>query len=410
MPTAIRGLPVTDLSEPIMFSDPFPRYAELRRTAPVSWVRHQQGTRMEGYMLTRYQDVMALHTDDRFSSDPHKTKHGRYLRLLPPMLQMLNDSMVFKDDPDHKRLRGLVNKAFTPKRVQQMSDDIERMATEIVDGLASKGTVELVEDLAIPLPLNVISQMLGVGDADRDRFHTWIKQFTNASASGSAGAMLRGLPVARNMMKMLGRLAQERRDHPDGGMVSALVQPDEEGEVLSEREVIGMLFLLLLAGHDTTANLLGSSVLTLLDHPDQLERLRADPRLIDTAVEELLRFTTPVPCGVIRRVQDDIELSGVEIPKGSSVIGMIISANRDEEVFDAPEQLDLGRQPNKHITFAFGSHYCLGNQLARLEGRAALRALVERYDDIRLAVPRDQLEWKATQTLRGLRSLPLTLA
>jgi cytochrome P450 len=410
MPTATRDLPVTDLSEPIMFADPFPRYAELRRTAPVSWVKHQQGTRMNGYMLTRYQDVMALHTDARFSSDPHKAKNGKYLRFLPPMLQMLNDSMVFKDDPDHKRLRGLVNKAFTPKRVQQMADDIDRMAGELVTGLAGKGTVDLVEDLAVPLPLAVISQMLGVGDADRDQFHSWIKQFTDASSAGSVGAMVRSLPVARKMMRMLGRLAQERRDSPDDSMVSDLVQANEDGEALSDREVVGMLFLLLLAGHDTTANLLGSSVLTLIDHPDQMDRLRADPALIDSAVEELLRFTTPVPCGVIRRVQGDIELSGTEIPQGSSVIGMIISANRDEEVFDDPEELDLGRQPNKHITFAFGSHYCLGNQLARLEGRAALNALLQRFDDVRLAVPREQLEWKSTQTLRGLKRLPLTLA
>ena len=410
MPTALHDLPMTDLSESIMFSDPFPRYAELRRTAPVSRAKHQQGTRMDGYMLTRYDDVMALHTDARFSSDPHNSSAGKYLRFLPPMLQMLNDSMVFKDDPDHKRLRGLVNKAFTPKRVQQMSDDIERIAGELVEGLAQKGTVELVEDLAVPLPLSVISQMLGVGDTDRDQFHAWIKKFTEGSSAGSAGAMIKSLPTARRMMQMLGRLAQERRDDPDDGMVSALVRANEDGEALSDREVVGMLFLLLLAGHDTTANLLGSSVLALLDHPDQLERLRADPSLIDTAVEELLRFTTPVPCGVIRRVQDDIELSGTVIPKGSSVIGMIISANRDEDVFERPEELDLGRTPNKHITFAFGSHYCLGNQLARIEARMALSALVERFDDIRLAIPREQLSWKPTQTLRGLRRLPLHVA
>ena len=408
MPTATRDQ-VTDLSEPIMFSNPFPHYAGLRRTAPVSRVKHDQGRRMQGYMLTRYDDVMALYTDPRFSSDPRKGKGGKYLKYLPGMLQLLNDSMVFKDDPDHKRLRGLVNKAFTPKRVQQLSDEIGRITDDLVDRLAEKGTVDLVEDLAVPLPLAVISEMLGVGEEDRAQFHAWIKQFTDSTSAGSALTMIRALPTARKMMQMLERLARDRRTNPDDGLITALVQANDDGDQLSDREVVGMIFLLLLAGHDTTANLIGSSILTLLDHPDQLERLRADPNLIEPAVEELLRFTSPVPCGVIRTVQDDVELSGTVIPKGSPVIGMIISANRDEDVFDRPEELDLGRSPNRHITFAFGGHYCLGNQLARIEGRLALSGMVRRFGDIRLAVPRDQLTWKPTQSLRGLRALPLHL-
>jgi cytochrome P450 len=170
-----------------------------------------------------------------------------------------------------------------------------------------------------------------------------------------------------------------------------------------------MIVLLLLAGHDTTANLIGSSILALLDHPEQMARLREHPDLIGTAVEELLRFTTPVPCGAARIALEDVEVGDVLIPKGSSVLGMIISANRDEAVFDRGEELDLGREPNRHISFAFGAHYCLGNQLARLEGRIAIGALVQRFPGMRLTVPRDELRYKSTQSLRGLRELPLRL-
>ncbi|MDD9371263.1 MAG: cytochrome P450, partial [Acidimicrobiales bacterium] len=173
--------------------------------------------------------------------------------------------------------------------------------------------------------------------------------------------------------------------------------------------VVAMIFLLLLAGHDTTANLIGSSVVALLEHPEQMARLREEPEIADTAVEELLRFTTPVPCGAARIATDDVEIGGTVVPKGSPVLGMIISANRDESVFDRPDELDLAREPNRHLAFAFGAHYCLGNQLARLEGRVALRALVDRFPDMRLAVPKDQLAYKPTQSLRGLRQLPLVL-
>jgi cytochrome P450 PksS len=317
--------------------------------------------------------------------------------------------MVFKDDPDHQRLRGLVNKAFTPKRVQQMADDIDAIVDELIRGMVGRPTVDLVEELAIPLPLRVISQMLGVGAEDRERFHTWTKEFTDSTGASSPIAMLRAIPTGRRMMKMFDRLATERRTVADDGLITALVRAHEDDDRLGDNEVVAMIFLLLLAGHDTTANLIGSSILTLLQHPEQMARLREDPSLIDSAVEELLRFTTPVPCGAARIALEDVEIGGTTIPKGSNVLGMIISANRDETVFDRPDELDLGRRPNRHITFAFGAHYCLGNQLARLEGRAAIGALVQRFPNMRLAVPAEELRYKPTQSLRGLRRLPLQL-
>jgi cytochrome P450 len=400
---------ITDLADPIMFTDPFPRYAELRRDAPVSKVR-SQFTRSYGYMATRYEDVMQVHTDARLSSDVMQHGKAGMMKYAPRMFRLLTDSMVFKDDPDHKRLRGLVNKAFTPKRVQVMSEDIERIVARLVEDVAERGTVDLVEELAIPLPLKVISDMMRVGAADREQFHTWTKEFTEGTASSTPIGMLKAMPTARRMMKMFDRLAAERRVVPDDGLITALVCAQEGDDRLDDNEVVAMIFLLLLAGHDTTANLIGSSILTLMEHPEQMARLRGDPSLIDSAVEELLRFTTPVPCGAARIALEDLEIGGTAVPKGANVLGMIISANRDEDVFERPEELDLGREPNRHITFAFGAHYCLGNQLARIEGRLAIQALVERFPNMRLAVPKAQLEYKPTQSLRGLRQLPLVLA
>jgi len=411
--STLPSMPTTDLADPIMFSDPFPRYAELRRTAPVSRVESHQVTRIRGYMLTRYDDVVTLHSDPRFSNDLAKNGRMGFVRFMPRMFRLLTDTMVFKDDPEHKRLRGLVGRAFTPKLIQQMSADIDRIVATLLDQIGERSAkgeaIDLVEEFAVQLPLAVIADMLGVDERDRDAFHAATKKFTDGS-SGSTTAMLKGLPAGQRMMKLFERIAEQRRTEPDDRLISALVQANDEDDRFSDHELLAMIFLLLLAGHDTTANLIGSGTLALLEHPDQLARLRDDPALIDSAVEELLRFTTPVPCGTARHALEDVEISGVTIPKGSALLGMIISANRDESVFEEPDVLDLGRDPNRHITFAFGPHYCLGHQLARTEARAALGALVQRFDRIELAVPRNELRYKPTQSLRGLRSLPLRLS
>jgi cytochrome P450 PksS len=330
-------------------------------------------------------------------------------RFMPRMFRLLADSMVFKDDPDHLRLRRLVNKAFTPKRVQQMSDDIERTVDRLVEDLAHRdGPVDLMDELAVPLPLSVIATMLGVSDRDRDEFHTGVKTLIDGFSAGPTN-LVKAIPATRRLMKLFDRLAAARRAEPDDGLITALVRANDEGDQLGDDEVIAMIFLLLLAGHDTTANLIGNGVLALIDHPDQRARLRSEPSLIDAAVEELLRFTGPVACGATRYALDDIELSGVAIPKGAQVLGMIISANRDEDVFEDAEALDIGREPNRHIAFAFGAHYCLGNQLARLEGRFAIKALGERFPDMTLAIARDSVRYKPTPSLRGPSTLPLLL-
>jgi cytochrome P450 PksS len=400
----------TDLFDEQMFRDPHARYRELRTSHPLSKVRTDLGP-PGTWLLTRYDDVQLLHTDARFSSrsDPPT---GLREKLLPRFARLLLDSMVFKDDPDHTRLRRLVNRAFTPKMVAAMEADIaavleQRMAA--IEAKARRGeVVDLVAELAVPLPLTVIARMLGVSDADRDEFHGIVARFTDLPTSGVR--QLQAIPLGRRLMRIFDRLVAEARRSPDDRIVSALVRAhDDDGDRLSDAEIVSMVFLLLFAGHDTTSGLISTGVLALLEHPDQLALLRERPELArTTAVEELLRFCSPVACGAVRKLTDEVELHGVTLPAGSSVLGMLISANRDDDHFADADTLDLTRDPNQHIAFAFGAHYCLGNRLARLEGQLAFEALAQRFADVRLA-PGATLGYKPTQSLRGLRSLPVVL-
>lgn len=407
MSGSVDTMEFTNLGAREMFADPYPRHAQLRKSSPVSMVKAPLIIRGTGYLLTRYEDVLALHSDPRFSTDA--IKHGgagKVEWLMPSTLRLLTETMVFKDDPDHKRLRNLVHKAFTPKLVATMAGDIADIAADLVEQLAERRDVDLVNDFAVRLPLTVIATMLGVSDRDRDKFHEWCHRLSQASGTGMVG-LIRTTGTARKLIKLFQHLADERRLNPDQRLISELVRANEDGDKLSEREVVAMIFLLLLAGHDTTANLIGSSVLALLDHPDQLAKLRANPELIDTGIEELLRYTSPVPCGGTRFATEEVEIAGTRIPTGSQIIGMISSANRDETVFDNADDLDLSRKPNRHIAFAFGPHYCLGHQLARLEGRSALMALLQRFDNLEVTVPRSELRYKPVISLRGLVSLPM---
>jgi cytochrome P450 PksS len=400
-----------DLAAPAMFNDPFPIYAELRRSAPVVRARSKQLAPQGAYLLTRHSDVADALTDPRMSSAAMVRKGNEgVMKYGPRMFRVLTDSMAFKDDPDHGRLRRLVSVAFTPKMVAQMTADIESAVDELLDGLGKRGTVDLVADFAVPLPLSVIARMLGVSDADRDAIGDRMARLSAGATSGSLTGMARAIPSALQLFRLIERLVDSARVRPGEGLISGLVAASLDGDRLSDDEVIAMIFLLMLAGHDTTSNLISSSAVALIDNPDQAQRLRDDDGVIPTAIEELLRYTTPVPCGVPRLATEDVRFSSVEIPAGSTVLAMIISANRDDAVFTDPNRLDLGRDPNRHLTFAVGKHFCLGNQLARLEARTAIPGLVRRFPNLRLAVGRDQLRYKATQSLRGLERLPIHLS
>lgn len=407
MSKVIGTLEKTSLDTREMLDTPHARFAYLRKHHPVSWATAKGLLVGEGgYLFTRYDDVVTVHSDDRLSTDVMKNSPaGKFIWLLPPSLRMLAQTMVFKDDPDHKRLRTLVHKAFTPKLVSTMAPDITKIAEQLADEVAAKREVDLVHEFAIRLPLAVIATMLGVADEDRDMFHTLVEKLGDQQ-----GNMLRGYPTARKLAKLFEALIEDRRLRPDDGLISELVRANEGGDRLSHKETVSMVFLLLLAGHDTTANLIGSSVLALVEHPDQLQLLRQQPELLEsTAVEELLRYTSPVADGAARFATQDMEIGGVPLPRGSQVMGSITSANFDEAVFDNPDELDLTRKPNRHLAFAFGMHYCLGHQLARLEGRIALATLLQRFNTWELAAPRESLRYKPTVSLRGLTQLPIRM-
>ncbi|OBH43439.1 cytochrome [Mycobacterium mantenii] len=410
MSKASGALEKTELGSREMLDRPHTRFAHLRENAPVSWATapgllYGHG----GFLLTRYEDVVEVHSDERFSTDViRNTSVGKFAWLLPPTIRMLTQTMVFKDDPDHKRLRTLVHKAFTPKLVATMAPDIAKIAERLADEVEAKRDVDLVHQFAVRLPLAVIATMLGVADEDRDKFHLLVEKI--GSDSGKRGGMLRELPSARRLVKLFEALIEDRRLRPDEGLISELVRANEDGDRLSHKETVAMVFLLLLAGHDTTANLIGSSVLALIEHPGQQSLLREQPELLETTgIEELLRFTSPVADGAPRLALQDMEIRGIPIPRGSQLLGSITSANRDEAVFDNAQALDLTRKPNKHLAFAFGIHYCLGHQLARLEGRTALATLLERFPNWELATPRDHLRYKPTVSLRGLTTLPIRM-
>jgi cytochrome P450 PksS len=293
--------------------------------------------------------------------------------------------------------------------IRQLSGRIEEISHELLDKALEKPTVDLIADFALPLPLTIISEMMGVPPQDRPRFQRMIQIFLEPTYIAKVPLIVQQLVNGLAMHRMFKKLVVRARKSPQDNLTSALVQAEEEGDRLSENELIAMLLLLLLAGHETTVNLIGSGTLALLEHPEQLEKLQANPELLDNAIEEMLRFTNPVQQIAQRYTVEDVEVNGQLIPKGTVILIAIASANRDESVFDNPHQFDITRDPNPHIAFGLGIHYCLGAPLAQLEAEIAFTGLLARCPNIRLAVPVQELEWRGGPSLRGLKRLPVYL-
>ena len=399
-------IPPLDLAGPRFKADPHPTYARLREEAPVH--RARLGWRRHAWLLARYDDVNALLRDTRFAKDPRNARGdgGGAGPWMPGPLRPLAHNMLDLDAPDHTRLRALVQKAFTPRMVDALRPSIQALVDGLVDRATAAGGMELVRDLALPLPLTVISDLLGVPQADRMRFH----RLSTTILSGQPGiGALRVVPAVLSLFRYLRPLFAARRAEPRDDLITALVQAEEAGDRLSEDELLGMVFLLLAAGHETTVNLIASGVLALLGNPGQLERLRADPSLIKPAVDELARFTSPVELATERYAREDLELCGVPVSRGEMVLGVIGSANRDPAHFHAPDALDVGRDPNRHLAFGVGAHYCLGAPLARLEAQIAIGTLLQRAPNLRLAVAADTIRWRKHAFLRGPAEVPLAL-
>ncbi len=388
-------------------ANPFPLLATLRATAPVFRTTLPDKTKTPVWLLTRYGDVNALLKDERFPKNRRSALTPEQIRKLPwvpPMFRPLERNMLDLDQPDHTRLRALVHKAFTPRLVEQMRERVQTLADELLEGVASRHEMDLINDYALPLPMTIITEILGVPTSDRDKFHKWSKAVVSLS---SPNATARVIPSVWMFLRYLRRFFKVRRAAPKDDLASALIQAEEAGDKLSEDELLAMVFLLLIAGHETTVNLIGSGVLALLEHPEQMEKLRRDPSLIKPAVEELLRYTAPVFMTTERYAREDVTIGGVTIPRGEMTLGVIGSANRDEEVFKHPNELDITREPNKHLSFGQGIHFCLGAPLARMETQIAVNTLLSRMPDLRLKVSPELLGWRPSMILRGLDKLPV---
>ena len=398
-----------DVTSPAFKADPYPVYARWRAQTPVRRLTLPDG--QSAWLVTRYDDVFTALKDGRFAKDKRNVLTPAQLARLPwmpPPFKPLERNMLDLDEPDHTRLRGLVLQAFKPQLVENMRGRIQALTDELLDAVQAKGRMDLIRDYALPLPTTIIAELLGAPAQDRHRFHRWTSVLI--SSSTSTWGKLKMLPAVWALLRYCRNLVRARRAAPQDDLVSALVSAREAGDRLSEDEMLAMIFLLLVAGHETTVNLIGNGVLALLEHPEQTERLRNDPALIRPAVEELLRYDAPVAMASERYAREDLTLAGVTIRRGDLVLPVLASANRDERKFDRPEALDLAREPNPHLAFGHGPHYCLGAPPARLEGQIATSTLLRRLPDLRLAVPHAALRRRPGLGLHGLESLPVAFA
>jgi len=386
--------------DPEFVANPYPTYHQLRTLDPV---HHSP---LGFWVLTRYEDVVTALRDPRFAKEAIVSFVAERFGISPPGLGL---SMLDRDPPDHTRLRGLVSKAFTPRVVEVLRPRIQQIVDEELERLGGSGAFDLIEDYAYPIPVVVICEMLGVPVADRDRFKQWGLDIARGLDAiwlpPDSEVTKRSMASRRALSDYFRALIAERRAAPRGDLLSGLIAAEEAGDKLSEEELLATCILLLVAGHETTVNLIGNGTLALLRHPDQLRLLRDNPGLIGTAVEELLRFDGPVQ-RTARIPSEDVAIGGHGIAKGEMVMPFIGAADRDPAQFPDPDRLDITRTDNRHIAFGWGIHFCLGAPLARVEGQIAINTLVQRLPKLALAT--DKPEFRQSLTLRGLSNLPVT--
>jgi cytochrome P450 len=389
--------------DPAFLEDPYPAYHQLRAEDPIH--RHPLGF----YVLTRYDDVAGFLRDPRFGKSGYQALFEARFGSGPdgPWLPM---SMLFRDPPDHTRLRALVSKAFTPRVVETLRDHIGTIVERLLDRVAELPRVDVIEALAYPLPVTVISELMGVPAADNEMIKEWSRDVARAldaiALPIAPDVIERGSRATEEIAGYFRTLSEERRRRPGPDLLSGLVEAEEAGDRLSERELLATCLLLYVAGHETTVNLISNGLLALLRHPEERRRLEADPARLPAAVEELLRYDSPVQ-RTGRMAAEDADIGGVPIPKGTLVLGLVGAANRDPSHFADPDRLDLGRDQPRHLAFGAGIHYCLGASLARLEAQVALGALLRRFPALTLSVERPV--WRLSSTLRGPESLPVAL-
>ena len=394
-----------DLFSPAFKRDPFSTWARMRGHDPIYPHRAPDGSTI--WYVTRYADAIAVLRDDvNYCKDPCNAFNAEALpRRKSAVHQLINENMLFADPPEHTRLRALVNQAFTPRRIEQLRPRVLAIADRLLDGIAGEGAADLIVNYALPLPVAIISELLGIPEADRVEVASW-SQAIVSPGSRNLNYSTRKQRV-RAFIDYLQGLFADRQTNPQDDLVTALVQAEEAGQRLNEAELSSMVALLLVTGHETTVNLIGNGVLALLLHPEQRWRLEAQPDLWPAAVEELLRYDGPVETSTTRWARRDHELQGHQIRRGDVVRMVLSSTNRDADRFTAPDELRVDREENRHLAFGLGIHYCLGAPLARLEGHVALQRLFERLPELELGVPPAQLRWRSGVLFRGLVGLPV---
>jgi len=394
-------LPVADNR---MYQDAHAWLAEKREDGSVCPIATRQG--LPSYLVSGYDEARALLNDSRISKD----NSGAYdlvaakigaEKMLPDFGRLFSQHMLNSDPPDHTRLRKLVNKAFTGRAIARLRPRIEEITGALLDEMARHEVVDLMPAFAEPLPITVICELLGVAPEDRGEFSGWSHTLLSANPEDEV------VSAGRNMQEYLQGLVSGKRSEPGEDLLSGLVHATDEGDSLTETELVSMAFLLLVAGHETTVNLIGNSVLALLRAPEQAALLRADPSLLPGAVEEFLRFDGPINFATMRYTVEEVEAGGVTIPAGEFVHVSLVSANRDENKFPDPATLDVTRAPGGHLAFGHGIHYCVGAPLARMEAEIAIGALLRRFPKLSLAVPDDELAYRPSSLVHGLLSLPV---
>ena len=399
------GGPDVDLKAWRNVQDPFPVFAWLRDHDPVHW-----SETLNSWAVTRYDDVVdVFNRPETFASDRFRKIDERYASQRPAVravAEVLGRWLVFRDPPDHDRLRGLLQSSFTPRQLESTRDRVQRTVDALLDRVVARGAMDFIRELAFPLPAMIIAGLMGAPEEDLEPIKTWSDRL--ASYLGGAVDERDNFEEASAgvaaLVDYFHALLRERERRPRDDLMSLMLRAEHEGEHLTRDEVVANCVLLLFAGHETTTNLLGNGLYHLLRHPAQAALLRADPSLLHSAVEELLRYDGPVPA-TVKIATENVPWCGRTIRRGDMVVPFIASANRDPRQFPDPDTLDVRRQPERHLAFAWGIHFCLGAWLARLEARVVLDTVFRRLPDLALAP--GEPRWKPMIFLRGLESLPL---
>lgn len=400
-----QGMPLSlyHLLDPEVLANPYPLYQRLRSEDPVHWDPF-----LHAWIVTRYADVVTVFqhfSANRTPTPEQLTTLG--LSALTPLAQVMVQQMLFLDPPAHGRVRSLASKAFTPQRVEILRSHIQDITDNLLDAVQAKGRMDVMADLAYPLPAIVTAEMLGIPISDWKQLTEWSADFAQVLGNfqhnpDHVPKVLRSL---EEMTAYFNAAIREQRKHPSNGLIHALMSAEIDGDRLSEEEVVANTIVTMVGGQETTTNLIGNGLLTLLRHPDQLEKLKADLSLIPSAVEELLRYESPSQ-HTARLAPNDTQLGGKTISKRQAVIAVMGAANRDPERFPDPDRLDICRQDNRHVAFAWASHFCFGAPLARIEGQIAFATVLRRMPNVSLEP--GPITWRENLGLRGLTALPVT--